>query len=466
MTEASSTGLFIAKGDKTSCGGEVLEGDGSVTVFGLAHAYMGGAVTCGKNGQTYRILGGVSHRDSPGKLLAGTLDSFSNCPCRASLIASSTSATYTSRRTESPALEKMPSGRPPFRPSPFPPSSRLVPALADRHGPHEPGFYVVPKSMSRQALEATLFPQPDPGVMYKFRALNPGLGELKAGQMIVLGDPRNRSCTYQEAQMMQAAREVKATLDEHTPEEAEFLYRHGVEIASFTGQVSTWLGVTTVISEKHLSNLRETLQDMERLHQDTFRQHGKLKTPHFFAERKRLLTKLDAHLLNSPSLRGKTTFGDHPKLKTALGISSKSLVHQWHKAGAPGEIPGYAAHVKAISRAAKYMQTGGYLAIGVGFVSSVVAIHQVCEGDTGEACKKVRFTETGKWAGATGLGYAGGVVGKYAAGSVCIALGVSTGIGGVVCTVAVVGTAAWVGTKLGEESGEFIGDTLYEVTRP
>lgn len=183
MTATPNTGHFIAKGDKTSCGGEVLEGDGTVTRFGLIHACMGGAVTCGKNGQTYRILGGVSHRDSPGKLLAGTLDSFSNCPCRASLIATSTTATYTSRRTESPALEKPSTTLPPFRPSPFPPSSRLVPALADPHGPYEPGFYVVPKSMNRQALEATLFPQPGPGVLYKFRALNPGLGELKAGQI-------------------------------------------------------------------------------------------------------------------------------------------------------------------------------------------------------------------------------------------------------------------------------------------
>lgn len=128
------TGHFIAKGDKTSCGGEVLEGNGSVSLFGLIHARMGDPVTCGKN----------------------------------------------------------------------------------------------------------------------------------------------RSCTYQEAQMMQAARQVKATLDDHTPEEAEFLYRHGAKIASYTGQISTWLGVSGVMTEKHLTNLRDTLLAMEKLHQDTFRQHGNL----------------------------------------------------------------------------------------------------------------------------------------------------------------------------------------------
>ena len=48
---------------------------------------------------------------------------------------------------------------------------------------------------------------------------------------------------------------------------------------------------------------------------------------------------------------------DHSKLKTALGISSRSLVHHWDKAGAPGQIPGYATHVSATSRAAQYMKS-------------------------------------------------------------------------------------------------------------
>jgi hypothetical protein len=51
--------------------------------------------------------------------------------------------------------------------------------------------------------------------------------------------------------------------------------------------------------------------------------------------------------------------GDPPKLKTILGIFSRSMVHHWDKAGAPGQIPGYATHVDATSRAAKYMQAGG-----------------------------------------------------------------------------------------------------------
>jgi hypothetical protein len=283
----------------------------------------------------------------------------------------------------------------------------------------------------------------------------------------VLSDPNNTSCTYQEAHLMQAAQQVDASLDPLTPDEADFLYRHGAEIAGFIGHTSTWLGVSAVVMEKHLANLRDTLQAIERLHQETYRQHGHLKSPQFFAERQRLLAQLDAHLLNSTRLRGQTTLGDHPKLKTALGISSRSLVHHWDKAGAAGKIPGYSAHVEAVSRAAKYMKTGGYIAIGIGGVSSLLAIQQVCNSGSDAACEKIKFTEGGKFGFSTALGVAGGALASSASGSICLAIGVATGgIGGVVCVAAIVGTGAWVGTTVGGMGGEYIGGKIYEATQP
>jgi hypothetical protein len=221
------------------------------------------------------------------------------------------------------------------------------------------------------------------------------------------------------------------------------------------------------VMEKHLTNLRDTLQAIERLHQESYRQHGHLKSPQFFAERQRLLAQLDAHLLNSTRLRGQTTLGDHPKLKTALGISSRSLVYHWDKAGAPGQIPGYSAHVEAISRAAKYMKTGGYIGIGIGGVSSLLAIQQVCNGDSEAACEKIKFTEGGKFAGSTFGGALGGAISGYASSSICLAIGVATGgIGGVVCVAAVVGAGTWVGTTGGGMGGEYMGEMIYKTRQP
>lgn len=219
--------------------------------------------------------------------------------------------------------------------------------------------------------------------------------------------------------------------------------------------------------ETHLSSLRDILQAIERLHQDNYRQHSHLKSPRFFADRKQLLAKLDAHLLKSTRLRGQTTLGDHPELKTALGMSSRSRVHHWDKAGAPGQIPGYATHMEATRRAARYMKAGGYIGIGIGGISSWLAIQQVCSGDSGAACEKVKFTEGGKFGLATFAGAIGGWAAGSASGPVCLGIGVATGgIGGVICVAAIVGTGAWVGTTVGGMAGEAMGEKLYEVTQP
>ena len=468
-----SVGYFIGLGDKTTCGGEVLDGDKRVNIHGLLHACEGDRVTCGKDGQTYKIVGGISYMNSHGRLMAGTLDSYSDCPCKAELIPSVFSAQYgkdsgatnSARRAAEPVRAATSWAAP--SQSAYKPPSHSVPSAFNGLSGQEPGFYIVPKSVTREALEATLFPIRDPAVMRKFQSLNPNTGHFKAGSMVVLSDPNNTSCTYQEAQLMQAAQQVDASLDSLTPDEADFLYRHGAEIASFIGHTSTWLGVSAVVMEKHLTSLRDTLQAIERLHQENYRQHGHLKSPQFFADRHRLMNQLDAHLLNSTRLRGQTTLGDHPKLKTALGISSRSLVHHWDKAGGPGQIPGYAAHVEAVSRATKYMKAGGYIGIGLGGVSSLLAIQQVCNGDSAEACRRIKFTEAGKFAGSTFFGGLGGWAGGAASGPICLGIGVATGgIGGVICVAAIVGTGAWVGTTYGGLGGEIGGEILYEQTLP
>ncbi|MFJ2693251.1 PAAR domain-containing protein [Pseudomonas sp. NPDC087336] len=95
---AMAKGYFIRKGDKTSCGGEVLEADTRVMMFGFAHARAGDRVSCGKNDETYEIVGGISFINSHGRLVAGSLDSRSSCPCKAGLIPSFTNSTYESRQ--------------------------------------------------------------------------------------------------------------------------------------------------------------------------------------------------------------------------------------------------------------------------------------------------------------------------------------------------------------------------------
>ena len=76
-------GHFIREGDKTTCGGKVLEADTRVMMFGIASCPRRG---CGflleKTNKTYVIVGGVSYIGSHGRFVAGTLDSSAVAPAK------------------------------------------------------------------------------------------------------------------------------------------------------------------------------------------------------------------------------------------------------------------------------------------------------------------------------------------------------------------------------------------------
>lgn len=95
-------GYFIGLGDKTTCGGAVLDGDRTFNLYGIDQASEGDRVSCGIDGGTYQILGGVSHVTNRGKRVAGTLDSTSGCGCKAGLIPSVLTATYRNKSTSAP----------------------------------------------------------------------------------------------------------------------------------------------------------------------------------------------------------------------------------------------------------------------------------------------------------------------------------------------------------------------------
>ncbi|WP_313201157.1 PAAR domain-containing protein [Pseudomonas sp.] len=91
-------GYFIREGDKTTCGGVVLEGSSAFRMSGARQAREGDRVTCGKDRKVYRIIGGIAPMRTDRARLAGSEDSISGCPCRAALLPSLFSATYQTGR--------------------------------------------------------------------------------------------------------------------------------------------------------------------------------------------------------------------------------------------------------------------------------------------------------------------------------------------------------------------------------
>ncbi|HAT1609013.1 TPA: PAAR domain-containing protein [Raoultella planticola] len=81
-------GNYLFRGDKTVCGGRILEGCADHQFFDKDMACEGHKVTCGKHPGYYRICGGLNNDDIHGKRIAGTLHSYSSCPCKSKFVPS------------------------------------------------------------------------------------------------------------------------------------------------------------------------------------------------------------------------------------------------------------------------------------------------------------------------------------------------------------------------------------------
>ncbi|MFJ4375084.1 PAAR domain-containing protein [Pseudomonas japonica] len=468
-------GYMIRMGDKTTCGGQVLDGHRRFIIEGMPRAREGDPVSCGVTGQVYQIVGGVETFTDDGRLVAGNLDSVSSCPCRAGLLPSCNFSYQSSKglgasgagRTASSAAPS--AARQGYTSGSACQTSAASAAMADSTPRTdteiaEPGFYIVPNSMSRSALEAALFDKPSLETLAMFRALNPGQGSIKGGSMIILSDPRNQTCTREEALLMEAAATVNEALKPLSDEEADFMVRHYGEISTFLAHSAAAVGVGEAMFSRNLNNVKTSLENVQKLHWDAFARDGKLNSTQFLAERARVLADLDINL--SPLTRKAIGFPVHPKLKTALGLSSRSLVHHWRKAGV-GPIPGYATHIERVSRTAKIVQAAGWVGIPISGGASYLKVKDVCMAGSEQACTKVKYTEAGGFSVGTAAGIATGyVMAKGAAAAICVALGVPTvGVAPIACGIIAVGAASFAAGASGSLGGAAIGELIYEATQ-
>lgn len=344
------------------------------------------------------------------------------------------------------------------------------PDMLKRPATLEPGFYVVPRSTSGDKLLAELFPDGTHShLVNRIKSLNPTFAQgFKAGEMLVLGDLINpTSCLREEADLMAAAAQVRTALEPLSEEEADFMARHQAEIAAMLGGAGDSLGMSKDALGKGLKQIEGTLRDLEYLHQRTFAAHGHLRSPEFFATRRNLLRQLDGQL-KAAFLGKQLGLGSYPTLRRDLGISTRSLVHHWTRAGAPGQIPGYATHMGEVAKAARYLKYGGYLGTALGGYSSWANVQEVCRAGETQECEKIRFTESGSFVGGlTGGATVAPIVSRFAAAPVCAAIGLgSGGIGGALCAILVVGGASFAGGAGGGKGGEIMGEALFDWTRP
>lgn len=87
-------GNYLVVGDKTTCGGIIIEGCEDHCLFGKAISREGDKVTCGRFPGIFNIVGSIANDSVHGRQMAGTLDSYSSCPCRSEFIPSMMDDTY------------------------------------------------------------------------------------------------------------------------------------------------------------------------------------------------------------------------------------------------------------------------------------------------------------------------------------------------------------------------------------
>ena len=324
----------------------------------------------------------------------------------------------------------------------------------------EPGYHVVQRPMSKTELLSALYgdasAKPD-----QFERLNPGLGgQLMPGEMVVLGDPEGMECTQKEVELMEVAAQVNAQVRSLEQDEAQFLVKYYDLLEAITSTGSAGLGAGAVMVSKQIGSIESTLKNIERLHQDSYRRHGHLNHPEFFEKRRALFKELD-FALGKVARKG-MSLDDDAKLKRSLGLSSKSIVHNWKTAGVGG-IPGYATHYERVARGAKYARNVGYLGITLDASMSALKISEACTVGDNKQCQVVAYREGGKFTGSL----AGGSLVGLASAATCTAFAVTTaGIGGVACAVIVGGLGAAAGGVgggiLGEGAGEILREGIHE----
>jgi phage baseplate assembly protein gpV len=315
----------------------------------------------------------------------------------------------------------------------------------------EPGFHVVREPMSKNALLQNLYgdasAKPD-----RFDRLNPNLGSrVLPGEMIVLGDPEGRACTQEEAELMQVASQVNRQLRMLDESEAQFLTDHYDLLEMLTSNTATGISAGAVMISNQIKSIEGTLRNLESLHQESYKKYGHLNNEEFFSKRRALFKKLDFAMGNIA--RKGMSLKDSPKLKSALGLSTKSLVHNWNQAGVRN-IPGYATNYDKLAKLAKYARGGGYAANFLNAGVSGMRIIEVCGHGGQEECSKVKYAEGGRIGGSVG----GGMVGALLCGFSAVT---TAGVGGVACAIILGGVGSAIGGGLGGDWGEERGDQLY-----
>ena len=227
------------------------------------------------------------------------------------------------------------------------------------------------------------------------------------GQMLIVADPRNHHQSTQIAALMQAKSRTSKAVKAGDSDFSAFLHRNYAAIAAFTSYGETVVGLASDAGERYFSQIKNITVEIEKTYQNQFRASGALIGTQFQVERARLFGTLKP-LLNRLT-RAQLNMKEYAQIKHALGLSSKSLVHEWSTAGV-GAIKGYSNYVDS-ARAAKFMKAGGWIGIGLSGLNTTNEVYNACTTGREQECAKIAVKGYSHFAASTAFGIKGGELG-------------------------------------------------------
>lgn len=495
----------LAKGHGCFPDSPVIQGSPDVFINGLSAARLGDAVeahscTCGKDCGTHsriisegsatvfingRPAATVSHGiNCGGVIISGSGDVIiGNTPFQPSPHDSGNQAMSLNSDTSAEQPEQhaqaakrghsFPEGDTDIHPAPDP---RANSPAAPRAGV-DAGFCIIPWNSTTSSFESLLFTGHQPeGTRELYRSLNGAGKEHKAGSILLLVDP-DKQDSEQISHMQAAKSRIDEALAPLSEQQANFLFRHKDTIelfaaaASKVSEAAGYSGQATEAARGYFERVERILTGIEKTYKNQYITSGTLIGEQFFVERRRLFGQLDSVL--RMFMKHRFMFNEYADLKSALGLSSRSITHRWNETGV-SDIEGYATHIEKLAKYVKLMETAGKIGIGLSAFDTTAKITEACT--VGRDCEKTSFTSIGEFVGSlAGGALASRILQSSAASSICaVVLGAATieagGAGALLCTIGVSGGIAYGSDKalseLSGATGEFIGEKLglYEVT--
>ncbi|RAU45851.1 MULTISPECIES: hypothetical protein [unclassified Pseudomonas] len=291
----------------------------------------------------------------------------------------------------------------------------------------------------------------------KFDVLNAHLRNIVVvpGQLVIMGDLSTSTLTAEEMQMMDYADKVRRHLLAQQAGGDGHVVKNYDLLQNVLNYSSLGIGAASGSWEKHLSEVAQTLKDIEQLHKDSLRKGTTIARQTFITQRRVLFSKLDTQLKGIA--RWGTGMHNKGSIKKMLGISTKSYLHT-------PEIQGYAARLESIAKASRFLKAGTPIGIGLNGLSTHLEIKEACATGREEVCRKAKYIEGTKLVGSVTGGMVGGTIGAAVLTPLCMVLfGVPTGGWGALgCAVVSAATGGYAGGLGGEWGGEHVGEVIYE----